>query len=375
VEESPLSTLRFLVFKNYASLLKDEYLRLHDKTVANEALQYYLQAVKIDPTEYSLWYHIGYLAHTIKKLRFARLAYETGFYVSNQQRTLKLHVAQPDHVFDIIKSGKFSPMQWKCLEGLVMVLYDIGDYTLCKTYIQIIMSLVPDWQCGLELKSKMEESTRLSHMDIDEEDTVMDEKDGRTAPKVVDITLEKPEWSALVDSLFKQYKRLEKEREEQDEEEVTQSPPELFVNHPVHIILEEEKSAVEQEENVDEPAPTEPMEEESSSQNQHVPEAAPSTEVSQTAEPENDISMDAIPINDTSNTTIAIDDDVDVPMRDEDPPSSPKKRKRENDENAGNEESTAADQNTHNGEQDGNDSDNDEEAEEDEAEEKRLSLR
>lgn len=77
--------------------------------------------MKIDPTEYTLWYYIGYFSHILKKLRFARLAYETGFYVNGNERILKLHVVQPNDAIKIIKSGKFTPMQWKCLEGLCSV--------------------------------------------------------------------------------------------------------------------------------------------------------------------------------------------------------------------------------------------------------------
>lgn len=361
IEESPLSTLRFLVFKNYASLLKEQFSDTQDKTTANEALQYYLQAVKIDPTEYSLWYHIGYLAHTIKKLRFARLAFETGFYVTNQQRTLKLHMAQPDQVLKTVKSGQYTPMQWKCLEGLVKVLYDIGDYALCQTYINIVMSLVADWQVGLDLKSKMDlEKQNDIAMIVTEQDTMMED-----AHKTVDITLEKPAWPALLDSLLKQYKRVEKEAEDEEQDKEKLKSIETFVNQAIHITLEKE----EEEEKVEESATVERMEEEP-----QVPGPAIASET--TTEPaKDDIPMDVAPFNIFSSNVIVIDDDdddVDVPMREE-TPSSAKKRKREDDESAMNEESNAAmDQDK------SNKSDHEEEGEEeeeDEAEEKRLSLR
>lgn len=119
-----MSTLRFLVFKNYGSLLKDEYINRNDgqnTSIAKNALQYYLQAVKIDPTEYSLWYHIGYLAQKIGQLRFARLAFENGLYVNRNERSLKLPSAKPNDAMRIIQSGHFTPMQWKCLEALCQV--------------------------------------------------------------------------------------------------------------------------------------------------------------------------------------------------------------------------------------------------------------
>jgi hypothetical protein len=103
--------------------LKDEFFRNDQQDVqsAKNALQYFLQAVKIDPTEYSLWYHIGYLSQTLGQLRFARLAYENGFYVNRNERSLKLPSARPNDAITIIQSGQFTPMQWKCLEALCQV--------------------------------------------------------------------------------------------------------------------------------------------------------------------------------------------------------------------------------------------------------------
>lgn len=105
---------------------------LNNEELANKAINIFLQAVKIDPSDHSLWYFIGYLSRSLKKLRFARLAFETGFYMSSNQRILKLPSIQPEDPAKIINNNKYTPMQWKCLEGLCQVNFD--KFALCQFY-------------------------------------------------------------------------------------------------------------------------------------------------------------------------------------------------------------------------------------------------
>ncbi|KAI9260891.1 hypothetical protein EDC94DRAFT_610142 [Helicostylum pulchrum] len=361
VEESPLSTLRFLVFKNYASILEEEYkLDLENTTLGEEVLNNYLRAVKIDPTDYTLWYHIGHISQTLKKLRFARLAYETGFYVNDDERTLKLHVVQPNDAIRIVTSGNFTPMQWKCLEGLCTVLYDIGDYRLCESYVDIIMSLV-DWDVGAELRNKIRENSNiiLDSGANDDSFTSQCEK-----PKTVPIMLEKPDWPALVESLFKEYNRVVADTSIDDRSTNTEIAENnlfgtIYINQAIHITVEEEEQKL---------PPSQPMEIDSVL-------VSPPPVPAPTIEPEKQSPLDPLPKTNRSSD-IPIESNVDVNMTDE-PPVNPNKRKRENDE-TDNEENTENAENTKNTENTENNSENEEGSENDEegeAEEKRLSLR
>ncbi|CEP06985.1 hypothetical protein, partial, partial [Parasitella parasitica] len=244
VEESPLSTLRFLVYKNHASILKDEYMTdpQGKKEIADKALFSYIQAVKIDPTDYSLWYFIGYLSQSLHKLRFARLAYETGFYMSDHERALKLPTVRLNDAIQIINSGSFSVMQWKCLENLCQVLYDIGDYRLCKFYVDLGLRRHVNWEAGLELKNCMEKGEQLvpsvgattEDMDTDQIDT-----------NPVMITVEKSDWTLLMKSLLNEHKRLifqdiNSKKAGSDDKAATTKIDALIAGHTVRIHVEKD---------------------------------------------------------------------------------------------------------------------------------------
>ncbi|KAI8378602.1 hypothetical protein BD560DRAFT_389864 [Blakeslea trispora] len=204
VEETPLSTLRFLVFKNYASILEDEFIRsTNDTPIAEKALKYYLQAAKIDPTDHSVWYHVGLLSHMLKKLRFARLAYENVLH-GNSDHINTYPCVELSKVRDMIKQNQISPLQWKCLEGLCQVLFDIGDYPLCTFYVDLAMDHYNSWTAGELLKSKMSQQQQLNY-DSADTDIPMDTIDTSQA---IPIVLKRYDWSLLVESLLKEYKQL-----------------------------------------------------------------------------------------------------------------------------------------------------------------------
>ncbi|KAI7893343.1 uncharacterized protein EV154DRAFT_501727 [Mucor mucedo] len=350
VEESPLSTLRFLVFKNYAAILKDEFnMDQQNMALAKEALEYYLQAVKIDPTEYTLWYYIGYFSHLLGQLRFARLAYETGFYVNSNERTLKLHVVQPNDAIEIIKSGKFTPMQWKCLEGLCSVLFDIGDYGLCNTYIGIIMDQVNNWDVGLKLRERMKERD-IANLEKDTTENLRMDicRENQSLP----ITLEKADWLFLAESLLKEYKRLVDLTKCEENKGIQSTTNRLldtkFVNQSLYINVEMEEKT---------PTP-EPMElEHMTSSPMPIIETDPSKD--------NSVDDPALSHDYALSVTGRTPD---VPGNNEEPADS-HKRKREEDDDEGGEGSGINNQDNN-----GNNS-NSENDEESEAEEKRLSLR
>jgi hypothetical protein len=178
-----------------------------NKTAADTAILNYLQAVKIDPTDYSLWYHIGYLSQKLHKLRFARLAYETGFYMSDQERALKLPTVRSNDAIQIISSGNFTVMQWKCLENLCQVLFDIGDYRLCSFYVDIVLSRHSNWEAGLQLKKFMDVGKEQLQNNDDLSTTIEMETDRIDANPIM-IRLEKPDWTVLIKSLLNEHRRL-----------------------------------------------------------------------------------------------------------------------------------------------------------------------
>lgn len=229
-----------------------------NKTAADKAILNYLQAVKIDPTDYSLWYHIGYLSQKLHKLRFARLAYETGFYMSDQERALKLPTVRPNDAMQIMRSGNFTVMQWKCLENLCQVLFDIGDYRLCTFYVDIALSRHSNWEAGLQLKKLMDIGEEQSPNKDDSLTTIEMEAD-RIDVNPIMINLEKPDWTALIKSLLDEHKRLvfqensnnnTKKVATDDKKEDTKDDI-AFISHAILIHVENEEDEDEDEDEQD----------------------------------------------------------------------------------------------------------------------------
>ncbi|KAK4510605.1 TPT domain-containing protein [Mucor velutinosus] len=323
VEESPLSTLRFLVFKNYASILKDDYMTGQEQqnaAIADKALYNYLQAVKIDPTDYSLWYYIGYLSQKLHKLRFARLAYETGFYMSDQERTLKLPTIRPNDAIRIVKGGKFTIMQWRCLENLCQVLYDIGDYRLCTFYLDLVLKRNAHWEAGLQLKQQLNDS-KLPSAEIGAWGAEAMETDCKDRNPIT-IHLEKSDWILLIKSLLDEHKRLVykdaansntlKTATGVNATEAEQPEEDFFISHAImiHVNDKEEKGEDEGKEErqqaVDNPS------QQASEAVAAIPEPAIILEkpVGQEQLPKEPTIILERPVNDESDSTSAMDVDA-----------------------------------------------------------------
>ncbi|OBZ89568.1 Histone transcription regulator 3 [Choanephora cucurbitarum] len=249
VEETPLSTLRFLVFKNYASILEDEFVNTNDDTpLAEKALKYYLQAAKIDPTEHTVWCHVGLLSHMLKRLRFARLAYENGLLASSDHINTFYSVG-PSKVQDMIKNNQISPLQWKCLEGLCQVLFDMGDYPLCTFYVDIVMDHYKNWTVGNLLKFKMNQQQQSTY-DLVDTDIPADMDD---ISQVIPIVLKRYDWSLLVESLLKEYKQLfsDSKQEKYYSQTTSRLTQSSYANHSIEIRVEKEENDKEKLGNVD----------------------------------------------------------------------------------------------------------------------------
>ncbi|KAG2223646.1 hypothetical protein INT45_010005 [Circinella minor] len=228
---SSLVMLRFLVYKNYAVLLKDEFDRgcSQDKDKGKEAIKYYLMALDIDESEQTLWYRVGELAYATKNNRLARLAYEHGLYV------IAIREKYPDQfdedVFNentgsilnfwneleqIILSGRISPIQWRCLEGLCQVLVDIGDYELCESYMALASQHYHGWPLLAKLEKKMNSSRVISDI------------------KTIDrlrIKLSKVRWATLLKTLMEKYDELTST--DNDENPLYHDVP--TINRSIHI--------------------------------------------------------------------------------------------------------------------------------------------
>ncbi|KAG1031933.1 hypothetical protein G6F25_011708 [Rhizopus arrhizus] len=230
---SPLLTLFFVVSKNYASVLEEEYNRNQDIDSAREALKYYLQAIEMDPTAYSIWYHVGCLSHSLKNLRFARLAYENGIFTNEETRKKS--------VLDVIRSGRFTPIQWNCFEGLCKVLCDIGDYFTCQHYIENTLKEQSEWTLGKILLERMKEDPMTDLMDVDEQ---------ATSIEPVEITIEKSDLSMLMEKLLALYRKqhtannLEDEIAEESLESNIEINNTMFINNAVKISIEKDEVPV-----------------------------------------------------------------------------------------------------------------------------------
>lgn len=219
------------------------------------------------------------------------------------------------------------------------------------------MSLV-DWDVGAELRNKIQENSKIILDSVANDDYFTSQCEN---PKTVPIMLEKLDWPALVESLFKEYNRLAADTSTYDRSTNAETAKNnlfdtIYINQAIHITVEEEEQKL---------SPSQPMEIDSVSM---PPPSVPALAI----EPEKQSPLDHLSITDGSSN-IPIESKVDVNMADE-PPVNPNKRKRENDE-IDNEENTENAENIENTENNSENEEGSENDEESEAEEKRLSLR
>ncbi|KAF7726581.1 Histone transcription regulator 3 [Apophysomyces ossiformis] len=199
--------LRFLVFKNYASILEDEYETSDSNNVdlAKEALRYYLQALKIDPTEYSLWYRAGRIAQALGNNRFAQHAYQTGFFMNgshgqNTESGAASHINWEQKMESIFRCGRVNPIQWQCMEGLCNVLFEIGDFNACKFYVEHGLKHFQGWALGKKLMQDMETPTFIETMDSNSDVDSIKEKKAYMPIDIQNLT-----WHDLTKSLLDRF--------------------------------------------------------------------------------------------------------------------------------------------------------------------------
>lgn len=86
----------------------------------------------------------------------------------------------------------------------IQVLFDIGDYRLCRFYINEALNIYPTWEVGNGIMRKMEQKETPDSSKDAENTTNMDV----CQPDPVHINLEKPDWLILMKSLLQEYKRV-----------------------------------------------------------------------------------------------------------------------------------------------------------------------
>ncbi|CAO3617860.1 unnamed protein product [Cunninghamella blakesleeana] len=163
----------------------------------------------IDPTERSLWSHLGDMAYSLKNLRLSRLAFENGFFSTLSQesqssqsifKTYSKGTLLETQIF--LNDGNISPIQWKCLNGLCQVLYDIGDYQLCEFYLKIGLQRFPNWELGLKLNNQIKSTDESIPF------TILNNSNNSNNISFahIPLTIKEPSWESLLKGLIKQYK-------------------------------------------------------------------------------------------------------------------------------------------------------------------------
>ncbi|CAN7999066.1 unnamed protein product [Ixodes hexagonus] len=115
----PALMLKYVALKNLGSI----HVQLGDTRSAVEA---YLDAVEIDPSDVTVWFKMGKLALTLHLYPLARISFEEGL--------------------------KCSPKHWLCLNNLLTVLYVLNDYQTCLHYTAKALKLDPGYTKALALR-------------------------------------------------------------------------------------------------------------------------------------------------------------------------------------------------------------------------------
>ncbi|KAG0234030.1 Histone transcription regulator 3 [Actinomortierella wolfii] len=213
---SPVRLLLYLVYTNYASILE-----VHDDD-SGSALHYYLKAVAFDNMDSALWTKIGVLAAKTKRFRIARYALECGLQGSILQPSTSDETSDNagnigSDFDDVSTIADLTPSQWKCLENLCNVLYEIGDHAACNEYISRALQISPYFSRGLELKrliqSKFSQRNLEANGEVSEETMDSNESmDSQESVGPLQLELDHLSWTSLGELLFQTYK-AQKENE------------------------------------------------------------------------------------------------------------------------------------------------------------------
>ncbi|KAI8579280.1 hypothetical protein K450DRAFT_242500 [Umbelopsis ramanniana AG] len=262
---TPLALLQFLVFKNYASILEEEYNNdaAKPKELAEKALDHYINALSIDPSARMLWYHTGTLARAIGNMRLAKLAFGNGLLLQSSWNTQGSDAIHPDSIIhstppDELAFDRFSPSQWWCLEGLCETLLKIGDHATCEYYYENVMRQLGQWKYGDTMMERIRQSKAYdgSEVQVNADNMQLDsnEIENSFISNALDLSLTRTTWADLCHVLLDQYFDIVREipvlpftseHPSQNKSHLT-----LFVNQKIIISLDEksnETTTVDQE--------------------------------------------------------------------------------------------------------------------------------
>ncbi|XP_060070254.1 uncharacterized protein LOC132550231 [Ylistrum balloti] len=127
--------LLYSIHKNLASMA------LHREDLQS-AIWSYVEAVKIDTTEVTVWYKIGTIALKLYNFPLARLGFEKGLHCN------------PNH--------------WPCLDHVITLLYAMNDYWNCLYYISRALLKDPEYTKGLVLRKQILKEHPSLKYDTDE---------------------------------------------------------------------------------------------------------------------------------------------------------------------------------------------------------------
>ncbi|XP_012945671.1 uncharacterized protein LOC101852743 [Aplysia californica] len=114
--------LLYSIHKNLASILlqRDDY---------HEAMASYIQAVRIDSSEVTVWYKMGHVARKLHNYPLAKICFQQGL------------VCNPNH--------------WPCLDNVITVTFALGDYLMCLEHISTALEKDAGYPKGLVFRKQI----------------------------------------------------------------------------------------------------------------------------------------------------------------------------------------------------------------------------
>ncbi|CAI2186970.1 5099_t:CDS:10, partial [Funneliformis geosporum] len=151
-----ITRLKYCVLKNYAELLEHEHQIHRTKIDAQNAIEYYHRALRIDQSDHSIWLKIGKLAMSeeINDPQYARSALTKALEDFNVAQSFS-NFDEDIHVPPVF----LSPIHQEALRELCRLLYDIGDFYACLRAIDKGLKTDPYNQTLNQLRIQLLENT------------------------------------------------------------------------------------------------------------------------------------------------------------------------------------------------------------------------
>jgi tetratricopeptide (TPR) repeat protein len=125
-EDRSLINLKYIIYKNLASINSNNKGLEHLST----ALDYLICAAKLDATDLCLWFDIGSVSLRLERFWIAKLAFEQSLLID--------------------------PGYWPSLDSFIVLVYALGDYSLCLRYVFTSLKLDKFYVNGVVLMKKIQ---------------------------------------------------------------------------------------------------------------------------------------------------------------------------------------------------------------------------